>query len=81
MCASIYDDGAGKTYKDGSYTVTDYTSSVNTVVNRFAIADGKLTFAANGAVPGALNNQFSLDERDGYLRMATCILSLCILYL
>lgn len=71
LCASIYDDGAGKTYKDGSYTVTDYTSSVNTVVNRFAIADGKLTFAANGAVPGALNNQFSLDERDGYLRMAT----------
>ena len=71
LCASIYDDGAGKTYKDGSYTVTDYTSSVNTVVNRFAIADGKLTFAANGAVPGALNNQFSLYERDGYLRMAT----------
>lgn len=71
LCASIYDDGAGKTYKDGSYTVTDYTSSVNTVVNRFALTDGKLTFAANGAVPGALNNQFSLDERDGYLRMAT----------
>ena len=71
LCASVYDDGAGKTYKDGSYTVTDYTSSVNTVVNRFAIADGKLTFAANGAVAGALNNQFSLDERDGYLRMAT----------
>lgn len=71
LCASVYDDGAGKTYKDGSYTVTDYTSSVNTAVNRFAIADGKLTFAANGAVAGALNNQFSLDERDGYLRMAT----------
>ena len=71
LCASVYDDGAGKTHKDGSYTVTDYTSSVNTAVNRFAIADGKLTFAANGTVPGALNNQFSLDERDGYLRMAT----------
>mgnify|MGYP005927160909 CR=1 FL=1 len=36
-----------------------------------AAENGKLTFAANGAVPGALNNQFSLDERDGYLRMAT----------
>lgn len=71
LCTSVYDDGAGKSYKDGSYTVTDYTSSVNTAVNRFAIADGKLTFAANGAVAGALNNQFSLDERDGYLRMAT----------
>ena len=71
LCASVYDDGAGKTHKDGSYTVTDYTSSVNTAVNRFAIADGKLTFAANGTVPGALNNQFSLDERDGYLRLAT----------
>lgn len=71
LCASVYDDGAGEPYKDGDYTVTDYTSSVNTAVNRFAIADGKLTFAANGAVAGALNNQFSLDERDGYLRMAT----------
>ena len=71
LCASVYDDGAGKPHKDGSYTVTDYTSSVNTAVNRFAIADGKLTFGANGTVPGALNNQFSLDERDGYLRMAT----------
>ena len=71
LCTSVYDDGAGKSYKDGSYTVTDYTSSVNTVVNRFAVTDGKLAFAANGAVAGALNNQFSLDERDGYLRMAT----------
>lgn len=71
LCTSVYDDGAGEPHKDGDYTVTDYTSSVNTAVNRFAITDGKLTFAANGAVAGALNNQFSLDERDGYLRMAT----------
>lgn len=71
LCTSVYDDGAGKTHKDGSYTVTDYVSSVNTVVNRFTLTDGKLAFAANGAVPGALNNQFSLDARDGYLRLAT----------
>lgn len=71
LCTSVYDDGAGKSHKDGSYTVTDYVSSVNTVVNRFALTNGKLTFAANGAVPGALNNQFSLDARDGYLRLAT----------
>ncbi len=71
LCASVYDDGAGEPYKDGDYTVTDYTSGVNTAVNRFAIVDGKLAFAANGAVPGALKNQFSLDEQDGYLRMAT----------
>ena len=45
LCTSVYDDGAGKPHKDGSYTGTDYTSSVNTAVNRFAIADGKLTFA------------------------------------
>ncbi len=42
-----------------------------TVIHRIAISDGEITYEAQGAVPGSLNNQFSLDECDGYLRVAS----------
>jgi Beta propeller domain/Dockerin type I domain/Bacterial Ig domain len=32
---------------------------------------GQIEFAARGAVPGNLNNQFSADEHDGHLRIVT----------
>lgn len=71
LSRSVYNDGAGEPYQEDSYTVTDYHTSVSTTVSRFSVADGKLTYAATGAVPGALNNQFSMDEYDGHLRMVT----------
>jgi len=42
-----------------------------TILHRIAISDGDITYEAQGAVPGSLNNQFSLDEYDGYLRVAS----------
>ncbi|MDN7024623.1 hypothetical protein FGU65_06930 [Methanoculleus sp. FWC-SCC1] len=44
-----------------------------TAVYRFAIQDGAIDYAAMGSVPGILLNQFSLDEYDGYLRVATTV--------
>lgn len=44
-----------------------------TIVNKIHADDGKLSFVANGKVPGRIVNQFSLDEHDGYLRMATTV--------
>lgn len=42
------------------------------VVHRFAIAeDGRSSYAASGAVKGRVLNQFSMDEHEGHLRVAT----------
>jgi inhibitor of cysteine peptidase len=45
-----------------------------TAIHKFAFnADGVAEYAASGSVPGRLLNQFSLDEYQGYLRVATHI--------
>ncbi|MBI2971588.1 MAG: beta-propeller domain-containing protein [Candidatus Aenigmarchaeota archaeon] len=41
------------------------------VVHRIAIADGAVTYTASGEVPGQPLNQFSMDEYNGYFRIAT----------
>lgn len=41
-----------------------------TVINKIAISDGRIDVKANGKVPGSVINQFSLDEKDGILRVA-----------
>jgi len=50
------------------------TISVNesqTAIQKIAINDGDLEYAATGTIPGYTLNQFSMDEKDGYLRIAT----------
>lgn len=42
-----------------------------TQINRFSIKDGVIEHKASGEVSGHTLNQFSLDERKGYLRIAT----------
>ncbi|MFH0966152.1 MAG: beta-propeller domain-containing protein, partial [Methanobacteriota archaeon] len=41
------------------------------VVHRFSLENGTITYKASGTIPGYLLNQFSLDESAGYLRVAT----------
>ncbi|OPX84145.1 MAG: Beta propeller domain protein [Pelotomaculum sp. PtaB.Bin104] len=43
----------------------------STRVYKFAMDDGKLTYSTKGEVPGTILNQFSMDEYDGYFRIAT----------
>ena len=71
LCRTVYGDNVAESGTDGPYTVTTHKTDVSTTVNRFTVADGTLTYAATGSVPGGLNNQFSLDAYNGYLRMAT----------
>ncbi|MFA6429942.1 MAG: beta-propeller domain-containing protein [Patescibacteria group bacterium] len=47
-----------------------YTGA-RTVIEKFALQNGVATHVSRGTVPGALLNQFSLDEFDGNLRVAT----------
>jgi uncharacterized secreted protein with C-terminal beta-propeller domain len=42
-----------------------------TIVHKIAIANGRVEYVASGEVPGRVLNQFSMDEFDGYFRVAT----------
>jgi len=42
-----------------------------TIIHRISISDGEITYESQGDVPGFVNNQFSLSEHDGYLRVST----------
>jgi len=42
-----------------------------TVMHKIAINEGELTYKGSGEVTGHVLNQFSMDEHDGYFRIAT----------
>ncbi|WP_024985144.1 beta-propeller domain-containing protein [Brevibacillus borstelensis] len=42
-----------------------------TSLYRFSMKNGNLAYTGKGTVPGRMLNQFSLDEHNGYLRIAT----------
>ncbi len=44
--------------------------SQTTQIYKFDISDGDIKFLCKGEVPGCMLNQFSMDEYDGYLRVA-----------
>ncbi|MGV8141720.1 MAG: beta-propeller domain-containing protein [Candidatus Woesearchaeota archaeon] len=44
-----------------------------TIIHKIAISDGEIEYQTKGEVDGRLLNQFSLDEYDGNLRVATTI--------
>ncbi len=44
-----------------------------TVVNKLAVDGGEVTVKENGKVPGNTINQFSMDEDEGFFRIATTL--------
>ncbi len=48
-----------------------WSQSQQTIVHRVSIDGLAITYQATGAVPGHILNQFSMDEYNGYLRIAT----------
>lgn len=56
---------------DGSLPVVPPSSESSSVVYKFLMDQGKVRFAASGEVPGTVLNQFSMDEANGYFRIAT----------
>ncbi len=42
-----------------------------TQIYRFSLSNGKTVYKGSGSVPGTLLNQFSMDEYNGYFRVAT----------
>jgi inhibitor of cysteine peptidase len=54
-----------------TYTGWDQTSGQYTSIYRVAINGLQLSLAAQGGVPGYTINQYSMDEYNGYFRIAT----------
>ena len=47
------------------------TGEASTAVYRFALNEGEVSLKSQGEVPGTILNQFSMDEHNGYFRIAT----------
>ena len=48
-----------------------YPVGPNTLVYKFSLNNGNTAYQGKAEIPGTLLNQFSMDEHDGYLRLAT----------
>jgi len=58
------------TQTDYRYTF-DASASLSTIIHRFDISGTGTAYTASGAVAGTIHDQFSLDERDGVIRVST----------
>jgi len=69
----LYDvDGVpGNAFSGGVITSQLVAQSQNSTILRASYANGTVTAAKAGVVPGTVLNQFSMDEYDGYFRIAT----------
>lgn len=56
---------------DRSYNWNDYTYKDETKIVRISYDDGEMEYEANGTFPGYLNDDYSIDEYDGYIRLVT----------
>ncbi len=61
----------GDVYTGGTVSASDVQNAQNSTIVRATYSGGVVTVAAAGVVPGSVLNQFSLDEYDGYFRVAT----------
>jgi uncharacterized secreted protein with C-terminal beta-propeller domain len=60
------------TYADGKILNSmGYPDTEETIIHKISIADGKIEYKFWGEVPGTVLNQFSMDEYQGYFRIAT----------
>ena len=67
-----YADGIpGDFYSGGAISPQLVAQAQNSTVVRASYSDGSVTVAKAGVVPGTVLNQFSMDEYNGYFRMAT----------
>jgi len=59
------------------FVKSESTSSSNneetTILHKISISNGDINYIAQGEVPGRILNQFSMDEHNGFFRIATTV--------
>lgn len=71
IASSEYYSDESEPYSDGVYTVVDCVDSNRTRITKYSLSGGSVALSAYGEVPGYLDNQFSMDEYGGFLRVVT----------
>lgn len=64
----------GQSYRDPWFSAPSWaelSSTTTSHIHKFDIQDLAPRYEGSGSVPGWVNNQFSLDEKDGNLRVTT----------
>jgi uncharacterized secreted protein with C-terminal beta-propeller domain len=67
----LLDSGSSLYVSPTNLYVTSLGWSGETAITKIGIEQGTITFKSNGTVPGYVLNQFSMDEYQGYFRIAT----------
>lgn len=85
VAVNVQEDGQEPTDKTtlSGWTTNMYVSLENiylainygdkTILHRIHIENGEISYLADGEVPGRVLNQFSMDEHEGYFRIATTL--------
>ncbi len=60
-------------YKNDADSESESYSMNNIKVSRLAVKDGKIEYKNSGEVEGTLENQFFIDEHNGYFRFVTTV--------
>lgn len=68
ICDTVY-NYTETTHSGGMISVTNHEQT--TKIHRFSIKDDTLKSEASGEIKGRMLNQFSIDEKDGYVRVAS----------
>jgi len=63
----LYVAGWGMIWDEKKDTLPEYTTDIY----RFSLSDSTIRESGKGSVPGSIINQFSMDEYNGYFRLAT----------
>jgi inhibitor of cysteine peptidase len=58
-------------YRTGTESSTTDSAQETTVLHKISIDSGDISYIAQGEVPGVVLNQFSMDEHNGFFRIAT----------
>ena len=66
----IYCNGNAIYFMDYQFHYDENMSDERTSIIRADIGKGNIAFAEKGSIRGRVLNQFSMDEKDGYLRVA-----------
>lgn len=70
---SIYCSGSAIYMPDYRLDFDDQAATIaeeRTTIMKAKISEGRIAFAAQGAVKGRIKDQFSMDEKDGFFRVA-----------
>lgn len=71
--SNIYLTSTEYSYTKGGLLDGYGSSEENTIIYKISINNAEIEYVGYGSVPGRILNQFSMDEHEGYFRIATTI--------